>query len=199
MTHCFNRAYTVASPKTFDAFRGAAGLAIVRHYSLNENMMFNKKDQPKLGYFVADIERAGPCCMLAEARAMAHGDPNYIGYLAGNNFNRGFPEYVRNFNTAFLSLPALPSRVLDRAASDPEVVVRSITTEKHGTYLAVVNVGLTGKDKVEVTLPHSGKVADAATGQTVSVKDGRVILTMYPCQLRALRIAPVDDYGSREK
>ena len=42
MTHCFNRAYTVASPATFDAFRAPAGLAMVRHYALNENMMFDK-------------------------------------------------------------------------------------------------------------------------------------------------------------
>lgn len=188
MTHCFNRGYTVASAKTFDAFRGPAGLAVVRHYPLNENMMFDKKDQPKLGYFVADVERAGPYCMLAEAWAMAYGDPNYIGYLAGNNFNRGFPEYMRNFNTAFLSLPALPSRVLAGAADDPEVVVRSISTEEHGTYVAVVNVGFERKDKVVVTLPHFGQVADAATGHAVPVEDGQIILSMYPCQLRALRI-----------
>ena len=66
-----------------------------------------------LGYFVADIERAGPFCMMAEALAMANGDPTMIGYLVGSNYGRGFPGYVRDFNANFLALPALPST--DRA------------------------------------------------------------------------------------
>ena len=41
LTHAFNRAYTVGSEKTFAAFRSPAGLAMVRHYPLNENMMFD--------------------------------------------------------------------------------------------------------------------------------------------------------------
>ena len=43
-THAFNRLYTVSSPKTFDTFRGGSELAVVRHHSLNENMMFDKGD-----------------------------------------------------------------------------------------------------------------------------------------------------------
>jgi len=188
MTHCFNRAYTVASPKTFDLFRGPAGLAMVRHYALNENMMYDKKDQPKLGYFVADIERTGPYCMLAEAWAMAHGDPNYIGYLAGANFGRGFPEYVRQFNLAFLALPALPSKALRDVSSDPEVVVRAIEADGHGTYLAVVNTGLATKPNVTIRLPAAGIVTDAATGQRISSQSGQITLSVYPCQLRAIHI-----------
>ncbi len=92
MTHAFNRAYTVGAPETFKAFRGPAGLAIVRHYALNEHMMFDREDKEQVGYFVADVERAGPCCMLGETRAMANGDPRCIGYLVGNNFAPGFPE-----------------------------------------------------------------------------------------------------------
>ena len=57
---------------------------------------------------MADVERAGPFCMQAEAVAMANGDPTMIGYLVGNNFERGFPMYVRDFNANFLALPALP-------------------------------------------------------------------------------------------
>ena len=100
----------------------------MRFYSLNENMMNDKADKEKLGYFVADMEMAGPYSMLAEARAVANGDPSDIGYLSGNNFQRGFPEYARAFNTAFLSLPALPSVVVAGASSDKEVVVRQIVT-----------------------------------------------------------------------
>ncbi len=188
MTHCFNRAYTVGSPGTFDAFRGPAGLAIVRHYTLNEHMMFDREDKDPVGYFVVDMERAGPFCMLAEARAMAYGDPNYIGYLVGNNFAPGFPEYVRAFNTAFLSLPALPSHVLPDASSDAEVVVRAIVTPADGTYLAVVNTGLSAKPSVRIALPHPGQLTDAVSGEMVSAENGAVTLQFYPCQLRSLRI-----------
>ena len=61
---------------------------------------------------MADIERAGPYCMMAEALAMANGDPTMLGYLLGGNFGRGFPQYVREFNANFLALPALPSERL---------------------------------------------------------------------------------------
>ncbi len=188
LTHPFNRVYTASSPKTFDLFRAPAGLAIERHFSLNENMMFDTDDKAKLGYFAADIERNGPYCMAGEALAMANGDPRYIGYLVGRTYMRGFPEYVRNFNTAFLSLPALPSTRLDDASSDDEVVVRSIPTEQHGTYLAVVNTGMTDKTDVTITLPAGGRLTDAATGQAIESSDGRVRLTLYPFQLRALHI-----------
>jgi hypothetical protein len=187
MTMAFNRVYTAASPKPFDLFRGPSGLALERHYSLNENMMFDKNDKPKLGYFAADIERAGPFCMAGEALAMANGDPDYIGYLVGRTFMRGFPQYVRNFNTAFLSLPALPSERLSGAASNDKVVVRQIKTPKGGTYLAVVNTGMTDANAVKIKLP-AGKVTDAATGETLKSSGGAVELTLYPYQLRALHV-----------
>ncbi len=189
MTHCFNRAYTVGSPATFDAFRGSAGLAIVRHYTLNENMMFDSDDKERIGYFVVDMERAGPYCMLGEARAMAYGDPNYIGYLSGNNFSRGFPRYVREFNTAYLSLPALPSHVLKGVCADPEVVVRAIETPGHGTYLAVVNTGLAAKPSVRIALPSSGQLTNAASGEKMAVADGAATLSLGPCELHALRLS----------
>ena len=186
LTHCINRAYTVGSPQTFDAFRGPSGLAVVRHYALNEHMLVDRRDQPKLGYFVADVERAGPYCMLAEARAMAHGDPTLIGYLVGSNFARGFPQYVRQFHAAYLALPALPSRRVAEASGDPEVVVRAIDAPGHGTYYAVVNTGWQAKPRVRIQLPRAKTVQDAATGQDLPVRDGAVELDFYPCQLRAL-------------
>ncbi len=179
-TFPFNRAYTVASPEAFDAFRGPSGLAVVRHYPLNENSM-----HPKLGYFVSDVERAGPYCMLAEARAMANGDPRFIGYLSSSSFNRGFPEVVRRFNAAFLALPALPSRVLRGACADSEVVARVIPTRSHGVYFAVVNTGLTAKT-VELALPAAGRIEDAATGCALPSRRGRVRLRLDACELRAL-------------
>lgn len=188
LTYTLNRAYTAASPAAFDAFRGPDGLAVAYHYPLNENAM-----HPALGYFVADVERAGPYVMLAEARAMANGDPRLIGYLASNSFNRGFPEYARAFNAAFLSLPALPSRVLPGASgADPAVVVRAIDAGKHGTYLAVVNTGLAAKKGVAVRLPAGAgaAVVDAPTGAALRSAGGALRLDLGPCEMRALRILP---------
>lgn len=187
LTHAFNRSYTVASPRTLDAYRTPSGLALVRHYALNEHMLFDKQDKELLGYFVADIERAGPSCMLAEALAVARGDPTLIGYLVGGNFGRGFPAYVREFNAHFLALPALPSAVLAGAASDDEVVVRRIDTPQHGTWIAVVNPSLREKAELRVSLP-AGRVTDAASGEELQPVDGQLRLRMGPCQLRSFRV-----------
>ncbi len=184
LTHAFNRLYTVASSRTFDAFRTLTGLAVVRHYALNENMMFDRNDKSKLGYFVADIERAGPYCMMAEAVAMANGNPTMIGYLTGANFGRGFPFYVKNFNANFLALPALPGRRLPHASSDPEVVVRIIPTANHGTWFSVVNAGLEAKKDVIVRLPGKGPINEAVTGIRIA-ESGRVPASFYPCELKA--------------
>jgi len=187
LSYTFNRLYTVSSPEAFDAFRSPSGLAILRHYALNENEMHVGQDD-LLGYFVADVERAGPFSMIGEARAMAYGDPRFIGYLVGNSFSRGFPEIARRFNAAFLSLPALPSEVVADGASDPEIVVRRIVTEKHGTWLAVVNTALVPKRDVAIKLPPGGKVADASTGEPLSPADGRLTLSLYPGQLVSLHV-----------
>ncbi|WP_145246350.1 hypothetical protein [Aeoliella mucimassa] len=193
MTHAFNRLYTVVDPETFDAFRGDSGLALIRHYPLNEDMMFDQNDDPLLGYFVADIERAGPYCMMAEAYAMANGDPWYLGYLAGNNFNRGFPQYVRAFNTAFLSLPALPSTRLHGASSHPEVVVRAIETDGQGVYLAVVSLSRKPLSNIQIRLPGDGQVVDATTDEPLARSGDSVQMSLYPFQLRALHLR---DLGS---
>jgi hypothetical protein len=71
--------------------------------------------EKSLGYIASDVEYAGPYIMLSEARAMAYGDPRFIGYLAASSFNRGFPQYVRAL-MRFPSLPALPSQVLPNAS-----------------------------------------------------------------------------------
>ncbi len=187
LTHPFNRNYTVSSPRTMDAFRGPSGLALVRHYTLNENMMFDANDRDILGYFVVDMERAGPHCMMGEVLAMAHGDPTMIGYLVGSNFGRGFPTYVRNFNAHFLALPALPSAIVADATLAPDITVRRIDTREHGTWLAVINTAMHGIRTVKIKVP-SGQVTDAVTGQPQTVTEGHVSLTLYPCQLFTLRV-----------
>lgn len=184
MTYPFNRLYTVASPEAFEAFRTAGGLAVVHHYGLNEN-----ETDDKTGYFVCDVERAGPYSVLAEARAVANGDPRYIGFLAGGTFNRGFPQYFRAFAANFLALPALPSRVLEGATSDPEVVVREIPTQRHGNYYAIVNRGMARKDSVRVNLPAGGAMTSAVTGNPLARRDGALEVSLYPGELLAVHVA----------
>lgn len=188
LAHAFNRLYTVSDPATFDAFRTKDGLTITRHYALNENMMFDKNDKDILGYFVVDIEKAGPYCMMSEAVAMANGDPTNIGYLLGGTFGRGFPKYVRNFNSAFLSLPALPSKRLEGVSSDPEVVVREIKTPKNGTYYSIVSTGMKAKKNVTINLPAKGKVVDSANGKALKANGGKLTMSFYPYQLRAVNV-----------
>jgi hypothetical protein len=186
LTHCINRAYTVASPKTFDAFRGPSGLAVTRHYSLNEHMLSGPADEELLGYFVADFELGGPACMLAEVLAVANGDPTLMSYLHGGNFGRGFPQYVREFNANFLALPALPSERLADACEDKEVVVRVIRTPAQGTYLAVVNTGFVAKPRVRLKLPAAGQLREAVTGSAVETRAGSVEISLPAVSLRTL-------------
>lgn len=188
LSHGIHRSYSAASARTFDAFRGPSGLAVVRHRPLNEHMLFDRADKPLLGYFVADVERAGPACMLTEALAVANGDPTELGYLLGGPIGRGFPQYVRSFHANFLALPALPSERLDGACDDPEVVVRAIRTEGHGTYLAVVNTGATAKAAVAIRLPQAGRVVEAATERVLETVVGTVTLRLEAFELRSLHV-----------
>ena len=126
--------------------------------------------------------------MLAEARAVAYGEPFYLGWLTGNTNSRGFPRHVRRFHAAFLPLPALPSEVVANAASDAEVVVRAIRTEKHGTYVATVNTGFEAKRNVSVKVPATGTVQDAVTGEDLPVSGGTLTLALDPAELRTPRV-----------
>jgi hypothetical protein len=203
-TYPFNRLYTTSDPAGFDAFRGPAGVAMLRHYSLNENTMSVAREganpESLLGYFAHDLDRAGPYSMLAEARALAYGDPRYIGYLAGNRYNRGFPEYVRAFNSAFLALPAVPSELWTDASSTAEVIVRAYPTDAHGTYLAVVNTGLNPVDGVTITVPANSRVTDAVTDSEVLAMGSSINMNLYPGEVRALVVknaeaSPLADGG----
>ncbi|MEI6035533.1 MAG: hypothetical protein WCS65_14805 [Verrucomicrobiae bacterium] len=186
LTYTFNRLYTVSSPKAFDAFRTGEGLAVVRHHSLNENIM-----DDKIGYFACDVEAAGPYSMLSDARAVAYGDPRFIGYLISNTLARGFPQYAREFNRAFLALPALPGKLLDNGSSDKEVVVRVIDAGPVGTYLAVVNTGLSSKQSVAVKLPNEGSLVNSALNTPLPRNGDKLLLDFYPGQLYALLIKPL--------
>ena len=182
LTMAFSRQYSVSDGEAMESFRTPDGLAMMRHYPLNEHVV--KEDD--IGYFIADFEEAGPYCVLAEARALANGDPRFIGYMTGNSMQRGFPQYVRAFNRAFLALPALPSVRLAGAASHPDVVVREIKTPKDGTWYAVVNTGMKDAENVRVKLTAPG-LADFFTGRPVAAA---APLALYPGQVLVWHAAP---------
>ena len=188
MEYVFNKLYTVPEPDWLDEYRSNSGLAVTRHYCLNEDCMTDSQDSSILGYFVCDFEVAGPYCVLPDARAVAYGNPTYIGYLSSNNFNRGFPAYVREFNANFLALPALPMADEAGATTEDDVVVRSITTANDGTWLAIINVGLEDLEDVEITLPVSGTVTDAVTGSAITVSYGKITLDLWPGRLKSIHI-----------
>ncbi len=189
----FSRLFTV-SPEALDAFRAGSGLAIVRHFNLNEEDGDNTSApngpmSKKVGYFVSDVDRAGPYSMMAEARALANGDPRFIGYLSSNSFNRGFPEYTRAFNAAYLALPAISSTVVDGVSNDAEVVVRRYDTAGHGTYFALVNTALTSKSEVIITLDAMGTVVNLVNSSVVARTGNDVTLSFYPGQVYALNVS----------
>jgi hypothetical protein len=185
-THPINRLYTVSDSDSFDMMRTPGGLALTYHYPLNEDTMTTSDGEELTNYFVADVERAGPYSMLPEARALAYGDPRYIGYLTGSNFVRGFPLYVRNFNLAFLSLPAVSSQIVTDATTSDSVVVRRYDTTDP-TYFAIVNTGLETAKDVRISLPE-GRLIDAVTDQPVSRSDGDLRLELYPGQVRSIKV-----------
>ncbi len=184
----FHRAYS-NEPSVFTAFRGPSGLAAVRHYSLNEDATRVGEDIQIVGYFVADVDYAGPFVVLPEALAFANGDPTYIGYLASNNFNRGNPEFVRRFNANFLALPALPSERDPAMSSAANCVVRKIVTPQNGTYLGMVNTGYQARS-VTLQLPAAGRLLDAVTGEVLGERITSLPLVLDPCELRSFRYFP---------
>jgi hypothetical protein len=196
MTHTFNKLYTVSDSTSWQTFKTAGGTAAIRHYCLNEDAMCTQTagnwnlspNTSPVGYFVSDADPAGPYVMIAEARAVAYGDPYNIGYLSSNSFNRCSPGYVRDFNANYLALPAMTSTVVTGAANDSEVIVRRINTSSNGTWLAIVNVGLTEKLNVQITPPVTGTVTDAVTGATIPLTSGKIVQSFWPGRLKAVRI-----------
>lgn len=186
LSHGFNRLYTVSDPSTMDLYRARSGLFMVRHYCLNENMIYDADDKGKTGYFVCDFERAGPFCMQAEAIAVANGDPVMIGYLCGGNFGRGFPEYVRRFNANFLALPALPSEIDRGASSDEGVVVRKIDAGSGGLYFAVVNTTASAKRGVKISTGTAGILYSPTGEEVAATGGGHAVMDLYPYQLVTL-------------
>ena len=193
MTYTFNDMYTVSDTDSMAAFATKSGTAAIRHYCLNEDTMRDADGKDMLGYFVTDMELAGPYITLPEARAVANGDPHYLGYLASNTFNRGFPGYVRAFNANYLALPALPSQRRDDLSHTSDVVVRTIKTVDKGTWLAIINTGLSEIENAEISLPTNGndvEIVEAVTRSVLAPVNGRLTMPLYPGQLKTVWIKP---------
>lgn len=192
-----NRLYSVGDPAAFAAYSNAAGVeTVIRHHPLNEHNLMcpvDGKERSPVGYDMNDTVKAGRASMMVEVNAMAFGDPVNIGYLVGSCFARGFPGPAREFNRNFLALPALPSRVVEGAASDPEVVLREIDCAPAGVkakYYALVHVGKTAKRAVRVRFPLRGGTLELpAEGRMVELgEDGSFTFgTLSPWRLLAFR------------
>lgn len=187
------RQLTVANPKNLEKFRSAkGGLTVVRFYPLNEESE-NDKAEPSpfdhlIGYLSVDVDRAGPHMVLDQARAVAFGGPTNIAYLSGSSWSTGFPEVLRRFNQAFLAVPALPSKIVEGASSDPEVVVRETTTPKDGTYYYVVNTAMGRKTGVTVKFPAKGAITNLVTNTREAGEELK--LDLDSADLRAYRVGP---------
>ncbi|RYZ98824.1 MAG: hypothetical protein EOO68_13310 [Moraxellaceae bacterium] len=201
MTYEFGNAlYSVADVPLLNEYSGSAGQSLIHHYPLNEdegssfndgscaNIYAMDDQQPfdgKVGYISVSTERAGPFSTLAEARALANGNPINLGYLESSSMSRGFPAYVKRFNQALLSLPALPAIKMTGQTSDDEVVLKKIASSA-GTYYAVINTAMTNK---------TGTVVDFGAG-TAQVKDllnntdytaQKLSFDLYPGEVRTFR------------
>jgi hypothetical protein len=198
MTYPIGRLFAVAGNEPISSYHAKNGLTVIHHFTLNENDEgWEKMDagtrlsQPferAVGYMAVDVDRAGPLALLGEARAVAFGDPRNIGLLCGSSFSTGFPLELRNFFLAFQAVPALPSRVIAGSASDSEVVVREIPTEKHGTYYFVVNPAWQARTAVRVQFPAQGETEDLVSGEAVDVS--KLSLNLEPAALRAFLVKP---------
>jgi hypothetical protein len=195
MTFPYNRQYTVADTALLQKFSTREGLALIRHFPLNEDdghgIYDPRGDWPMngyFGYFVSDVERSTPYTMLAEVRAMAESDPFWLGYLSSNSFNTGAPQDLRRFNAAYLAWPALASTKVPAAVTNNNIVVRDIVTP-HGKFVAIFNVGMTAQTGVQINFgaTRMGAVAsvqDRVGGQTLNLNGGRLTLDMPVADFR---------------
>jgi hypothetical protein len=190
LTYPIGRLFTVSNAGLMDSYRSRSGLTVVKHYTLNEdNPQDTGPNSPfggEVGYTCVDVDRAGPLALLQEARAVALADPSHIGYLCGSGYSTGFPGWVRRFNAAFLSLPALPSTRITDGASDPDVVVREIKAGSSGTYYLVVNTSMHTRTGIELHLRSQGTWVDLLSKEVLAGAPDRVDL--YTGEMRTFRV-----------
>ncbi|MES2932711.1 MAG: hypothetical protein V4805_04410 [Pseudomonadota bacterium] len=213
MTYDFgNPLYTVSDSALLASYSNTAGQSLTHHFPLNEDngKSFDEAyagakcadpatrataprygltdDEPfdgKLGYMSVAVERSGPFTVLAEATALANGNPINIAYLESSSMSRGFPAYVKRFNQALLSLPALPAVVASGMTSNAAVVVKQINSGS-GTYYAVVNPTMTSKTAVVIDFGASSSLQDLLLPGTTYTAQ-KLQFDMYPGEVRTFR------------
>jgi hypothetical protein len=194
MTMPYDRQYTVADTNLLQQFTTADGLALERHFALNEddgtgditvdqaNSSFNSWPMSgHFGYYVSDMERSSPYTMLAEVRALAAADANWIAYLSSSSFNTAAPQDLRRFNAAYLAWPALPSAKVAGVSTDSEIVVRDMVTAA-GTFVAVFNTAMTAKtlvlDLTKTRLGVRTQVQNRVTVANVPTPGGQMTIEL---------------------
>ena len=202
MTYEFgNNLYTVADPALIEEYDTSNGQFMVHQYPLNEDEGSTYQDssctstyavddsQPfdgKVGYVSASFERSGAFSTLAEARALANGNPINLGYLEPSSMSRGFPAYVRRFNQALLSLPALPATTPTGMTTDTDVAVKEIGTSS-GTYYAVINTAMTSKTAITVDFGSGTTQLLDLLNNNASYSARKLTFDMYPGEVRTFR------------
>jgi hypothetical protein len=191
MTYPMGRLFALDDVPLLNSYRCTSGMTAIRHYTLNEDN--GEEPSPfaqQLGYLSVACDRAGNHLMLQQARAVANGDPTNLAYLEASSLSTGFPEIMRKFNQAFLSLPALSSALVTGtgAPSNTAVVMRQITTPSQGTYVLVVNTSMSKVTGVTMTLPGTGTVKELVTNQTLA--SPALNLTLESAELRTYRVGP---------
>lgn len=205
MTMPYGRQYTMADPALLQKFSTQKGMALVRHYPLNEddgtgNYTTDRangsfKNWPMsghFGYFVSDVERSTPYTMLVEVKGVANADPYWIGYLSSNSFNTGAPQDLRRFNAAYLAWPAQPSLKVAAASSTSGVIVRDMVTSA-GKFVAVFNTDMTAKTGVQITLSATRmgavtSVQDRVTLQNLAVTGGKLTLDLQVADFKVFYV-----------
>ena len=186
-SYTIHRSYSADTD--MDLFRTKAGLTAVRHFPLNEHELNVRQGDTQIeptGYFVADVERAGPFCVMPEVSAVAKGDPTAIGYLTGNTFQRGFPQYVLAFNRAYLALPALPSTLIQSEKYGKEWI-RRIDAGGNRTWIAVCNLAFESA-KVKIDSLADGVLIDCVSGEQIPIRNASATVPAGPMSLRSFRL-----------
>ncbi len=208
MTMPFGKQFTLDDSALIAKFKNQSGIAMMHHFPLNEddghgnyatdtkNGSFNNWPMSgHFGYFVSDVERATPFTMLAEVRAIAEGDPFWLGYLSSNSFNTGAPQDLRRFNQAYLAWPAVNSTKVSNAVVDPEIVVREISTASQGKFVAVFNTGMSEKNNIQIDFTKTlfgnpATITDRVTGAAVILNAGKLTTNLQVADFKVFYLAP---------
>ena len=173
-----------------NAFRTAEGSAICMYWLYNEDL--SGSDPYGAGRTSPGLygnEASGRLSMLDEVLAMAASDPRAIFYRI-SEFNRAWPEYMREFAMAYRALPALPSKVIQTDAAKG-IVVRRYDTPK-GIYLAVINTAAATAGSVRLDAKQFGNARRLRNlsddKQSVEADRGVFTLNARPVSLQAFKV-----------